>query len=210
MMLLKTGFFWIILYLAFYGTVHSLLASLKAKGKSIQWFGPDAKRWYRLFFNFMAVLTFSPALILAAVLPNAAIYSIPFPWSLIFFGLQGLGIIGLIAGILQTNVFHFMGLQQISGKGLSDHPSELTVEGLYYWVRHPLYFSSLLLIWFVPNMSWNILAFNLGVTVYIIIGTIFEERKLLKAFGNQYAEYQQKTPMLIPGMKFRKISRTNR
>jgi protein-S-isoprenylcysteine O-methyltransferase Ste14 len=53
-------------------------------------------------------------------------------------------------------------------------------------------------------MTWNILAFNLGATLYILAGIQFEERKLLKEFGQVYADYRRKTPMLLPGTKFRR------
>jgi len=35
-----------------------------------------------------------------------------------------------------------------------------------------------------------------------MIGTYFEERKLLREFGKAYADYKKSTPMLIPGMVF--------
>ena len=48
----------------------------------------------------------------------------------------------------------------------------------------------------------NLLAFNLGATLYFITGAVFEERKLLKAFGRTYSNYRKRTPMLVPGMRF--------
>ena len=50
-------------------------------------------------------------------------------------------------------------------------------------------------------MSRNSLVFYLGVTLYVLIGAYFEERKLLRNFGESYADYKQKTPFLIPGLK---------
>jgi len=42
----------------------------------------------------------------------------------------------------------------------------------------------------------------LAFTLYILVGVYFEERKLLREFGQEYAEYRSITPMLIPGMRF--------
>ncbi|MFN7037866.1 MAG: methyltransferase family protein, partial [Bellilinea sp.] len=70
--------------------------------------------------------------------------------------------------------------------------------GLYRWVRHPLYTCSLLFLWLMPVMSWNLLALNLGVTLYFIIGSRFEEDKLLDEFGEAYAEYRRRTPAFLP------------
>jgi protein-S-isoprenylcysteine O-methyltransferase Ste14 len=50
-------------------------------------------------------------------------------------------------------------------------------------------------------MAWNLLALNLGLTAYILIGAYFEERKLMLEFGESYAEYREHTPMHIPGLK---------
>ncbi|NOH03709.1 MAG: isoprenylcysteine carboxylmethyltransferase family protein [Chloroflexi bacterium] len=76
--------------------------------------------------------------------------------------------------------------------------------GLYRLVRHPLYTFSLVFIWLTPVMSQNSLALYTGATLYLLIGAYFEERKLLRDFGEAYAEYKRKTPMLIPGLTFGK------
>ena len=73
--------------------------------------------------------------------------------------------------------------------------------GLYRYVRHPLYTAGLVFIWLLPIMTCNLLALNIGLTAYIIVGAYFEERKLLLEFGDAYAEYRQQTPMLIPGLR---------
>ena len=77
-------------------------------------------------------------------------------------------------------------------------PMPFTVRGPYCWVRHPLYFFSLLMIWFSPVLTFDRLMFNILWTGWIIVGTILEERDLTVAFGDEYKEYQQKVPMLIP------------
>jgi protein-S-isoprenylcysteine O-methyltransferase Ste14 len=60
----------------------------------------------------------------------------------------------------------------------------------------------MLLLWLSPSVSQNSFALYLGVTLYFIIGAYFEERKLLRDFGEAYAEYKRRTPMLIPGLMF--------
>ena len=77
------------------------------------------------------------------------------------------------------------------------------LKGLYRWVRHPLYTAGLVFIWLTPVMTVNLLAMNLGLTIYIVLGAMFEERKLLHEFGQAYADYQRRTPMLIPGSVWR-------
>jgi methanethiol S-methyltransferase len=42
------------------------------------------------------------------------------------------------------------------------------------------------------------LVFAVMTTAYILIAIQFEERDLLTAFGDDYANYRRRTPMLIP------------
>ncbi|HYK44245.1 MAG TPA: isoprenylcysteine carboxylmethyltransferase family protein, partial [Parafilimonas sp.] len=70
----------------------------------------------------------------------------------------------------------------------------------YKYVRHPLYAATLLFVWGI--FFWQPLLSNLiscaCITVYTIIGINFEEKKLVKEFGNTYVVYKSQTPMLIP------------
>ena len=69
---------------------------------------------------------------------------------------------------------------------------------LYKLVRHPLYIGWLVIFWAAPTMTAAHLLFALGCTAYILIAIQFEERDLVSAFGNTYADYRARTPMLIP------------
>jgi protein-S-isoprenylcysteine O-methyltransferase Ste14 len=42
------------------------------------------------------------------------------------------------------------------------------------------------------------LVVNTLLTIYIIIGTLLEEKKLALEFGDSYIKYQHEVPMLIP------------
>ena len=42
---------------------------------------------------------------------------------------------------------------------------------------------------------------NTVLTVYVIIGTKLEEKKLVLEFGDAYIKYQREVPMLIPFTK---------
>jgi protein-S-isoprenylcysteine O-methyltransferase Ste14 len=72
---------------------------------------------------------------------------------------------------------------------------------MYRWVRHPLYTAGLLIIWLFPIMTCNLLALNIGMTLYILLGAVLEERKLEREFGEAYAQYKSRTPMLIPFLR---------
>lgn len=85
---------------------------------------------------------------------------------------------------------------QLSGTPLQAPP--LTIRGPYLWVRHPLYFFVLVMLWSCPDLTADRLFLNLAWTGWIIAGAAFEEKDLLAEFGDGYREYQRTVPMLIP------------
>ena len=192
----------ILVAMLLYGLLHSWLASLGFKALVQRWLGDWGGRAYRLVYNLFAIVSLLPVLALPALLPDHLLYAIPFPWLLVSLALQSLAVVALLLGLLQTGLWSFLGLSQLSGAGQAS-PSQLVIHGLYHRVRHPLYSAGLLFIWLAPRMTTNLLAFNLGATVYLIVGAMFEERKLLREFGQDYARYRAHTPMLVPGLKLK-------
>lgn len=180
-----------------YGLVHSLLASLEVKSLMRGWFGTLADRFYRLAYNIFATVSILPVLALPVILPDLTLYTLRFPWTLLTTALQVLAVLVLLVGLLQTGLWSFLGLEQLI-KPASNKPATMVVEGLYRWVRHPLYTAGLAVIWLIPVMTRNLLALNMGLSLYLVIGTYVEERKLVREFGQVYTEYQERTPMLIP------------
>ena len=187
------------LSLVLWGIIHSLLASLFIKDLVRGLVGPTLFRLYRLGYNVFAAASFLPVLYLMRSLPDQWVYSVPPPWSYFFIGGQFLSALLLLLALTQTDVLSFIGLSQIYK---NQESSALVTKGLYRYVRHPLYTFSLLFLWLTPTLTQNSIVVFLGATIYVLIGTWFEERKLIKNFGQAYAEYQLITPMLIPYPKF--------
>jgi protein-S-isoprenylcysteine O-methyltransferase Ste14 len=188
----------VILATTLYAVMHSLLASLGAKARARQWFGPVADRWYRLLYNIFATISFLPILGLLAILPDRTLYITPSPWILLTSIGQLVGIVIIVFGIWQADAWSFIGLRQIVSHPQPDEQPELTTDGLYLYMRHPLYTGGIILIWLTPLMTVNTLTLNIIVTLYLIIGARFEESRLLHEFGQAYADYQRQVPMLIP------------
>lgn len=191
--------FYLVLAIAIWGAVHSILASISFKEFCRRVLGAGFMRVYRLGYNLFAAISFLPVLWLVAVLPNRAIYSIPAPWIYLMWIIQGLGALGLLAAVLQTDTLYFVGLRQLVE---ADKPGSLVTGGLYKFVRHPIYTFSLIFLWFNPAMTVNSLVFYTCASIYFLVGAWFEERKLLREFGQVYAEYRRVTPMLLPGVIF--------
>ena len=191
--------FWLILSIALWGLVHSMVASHGFKDFLRRTLGDGFMKFYRLLYNIFAVVSIAPALYLAVALPDRELYRIPAPWSYGMLAGQGLSALLLLVAVLQTDVFSFIGLRQLIE---GEKPARMVTGGLYRLVRHPLYTFSLLVLWMSPTVSLNSFIMYVSFTAYILIGIFFEERKLLREFGQEYASYKTVTPMLIPGVRF--------
>jgi len=193
---------WLTLAVLVWGIIHSVTASLGAKEWFRRVFGDTGRRFYRLAYNLFSFFSFLPIVWLMAVLPDRLLYQIPAPWVYVSLTGQITAVVLLVIGVLQTDTLSFVGLRQLfQGK---ERPSKMITSGLYRWVRHPLYTAALLFIWLTPVMSENSLVVIISATIYIFVGAWFEERKLEREFGVAYAEYKAVTPMLIPGLVFKR------
>lgn len=193
--------FSLVLAIALWGIVHSILASPPAKEFFRKAFDAGFMRLYRLGYNIFSVLSFLPILYLMVILPDQPLYSVPMPWSTLMRAGQGFSALLLIAGVLQTDTLSFVGLSQFFTS--EERPAKLVTSGLYRYMRHPLYTFGLLIIWLTSTVTVNSFTVFLALTIYILVGAYFEERKLLREFGQAYADYKRVTPMLIPGLKLR-------
>ncbi|MHC1782105.1 MAG: isoprenylcysteine carboxylmethyltransferase family protein [Anaerolineaceae bacterium] len=201
---MPTGFLWILLYFLPYGLVHSWMASLSFKAFLENRWPNFYRGYYRLFYNLFSVVSFLPLLAFMAVLPDVDLYRIPAPWSYLMRTLQLAALVLAFFSMTQTDIWSFLGLRQVINQDNGGGSSRFVSGSFYRWVRHPIYFFALLLLWLTPFMSWNGMGFNIGTTMYLIVGMLFEERKLLREFGDEYARYQKQVPALIPFLKFRR------
>jgi len=104
----------------------------------------------------------------------------------------------VIMGICVRKYFYELsGLQAFQKR---EFRMTLQQKGLHKYVRHPLYFGTLLFIWglFVIFPFLNNLIACVVITGYTLIGIELEEKKLQMEFGDEYDEYAKRVPKLIP------------
>jgi protein-S-isoprenylcysteine O-methyltransferase Ste14 len=180
-----------------YFTLHSLLASLRLKNFV-------AKRWptlmpaYRLAFNVLSVVLLLPLVWLMQANPGPVIWQWQGGWSLLMSGLMFAAIGGFFWSLKSYDNMVFLGITQWKSRhqGCED-PEQLHISTLHRFVRHPWYFFILVILWAQDIHLAQLVTYSL-MTLYFIVGSYLEERKLMECYGDAYRQYCQRVPGLIP------------
>jgi protein-S-isoprenylcysteine O-methyltransferase Ste14 len=185
-----------LLWLAF-GCGHSLLADARIKAR----LKPFFRAGYRLAYNLFALLHIALVVVAGWVLLGGAE---PFarPGGLIAaqwaMTLLGAGV--LVAALLRYDLGRLAGTAQLraSAKGkFLDDEEPLKLSGFHRYVRHPLYSGAFLLLWGRIADEFT-LATAVWASLYLWIGSRYEERRLLARFGDAYARYREQVPAFFP------------
>lgn len=120
-------------------------------------------------------------------------------WRQAGYAVQLAGIVLTIAGARALDVWELAGVRQVQPD--SQRPVVLKTDGLYGFVRHPLYFAWMLLVFGSPDMTMTRLSFATISTIYLVVAIPFEERSLIETFGPDYASYREKVRWrMLPGI----------
>lgn len=76
----------------------------------------------------------------------------------------------------------------------------LVTDGIYQYIRHPLYSSLLFLTWgiFFKDISWAGFALGVMASVLLFLTAKADERECVRYFGAAYSDYMQGTKRFIP------------
>jgi protein-S-isoprenylcysteine O-methyltransferase Ste14 len=79
-------------------------------------------------------------------------------------------------------------------RGVGPPPRRFVTTGLYGRLRHPIYLSFLCLIWLTPRLTVDRLLLACVWTVYIYVGSVLKDRRLLYFLGERYRGYMERVP----------------
>jgi protein-S-isoprenylcysteine O-methyltransferase Ste14 len=114
-------------------------------------------------------------------------------------GLLGLSFFGWALALYSTlliDPFDLFGLGFL--RGTTEPELQFRTPALYRWVRHPMYSGMILGLWATPAMSCGHLLLAVALTAYIRIGIYYEEKDLVRTFGELYRVYRRDVGMLWP------------
>ena len=115
-------------------------------------------------------------------------------------GLFWMGWGGVLFSTYLVDHFSLFGLKQVYNHLQRRDEAAIPFKSpaLYKMVRHPLYLGFIVAFWSTPRMTFGHLFFAIMTTAYILVAIQFEERDLIRAYGEVYRDYRQRVSMLIP------------
>ena len=181
-----------------FGVLHSVLAAGWFKRIMQTSLGRHFK-YYTFAYSIIAALSLAGILVYQFLIPTLWLWVMPV-WG------QLLMLIPLLAGLYIMGALikkYFFALSGISVFYKNQAPVVLELGGWHRYVRHPLYFGTLLFVWslfFIFPTLGNLIACTI-ITAYTLAGTVLEERKLVMEFGKNYIDYKKRVPMIIPSFR---------
>ena len=180
-----------------FGVMHSWLAGARTKDRMRALLGP----YYRLIYNIIAALHLAAIGAFGARTFDGGREVAPFnEWRGILTLLAVVGWAALIMVLRTYDLGRLLGTAQVRAHkaGMSFEDDEpLITSGFHIYVRHPLYAAGFLILW---GAAWTDLALATALwgSLYLVIGSRFEERRLRRLYGDTYRDYCRRVPAFIP------------
>jgi protein-S-isoprenylcysteine O-methyltransferase Ste14 len=197
MLLTPTQIAALVLSWLIYAVLHSLLASLWLKRwVAARW--PQAAPAYRLAFNVLGVVLLVPPLWLTFAWHGPMLWAWEGAWAWLANGLALAAVAGFLWSTRYYDMPAFYGSAQWKTRhGAAEDPGGFTLSPLHRYVRHPWYSLGLVILW-TRDMDEARLVSSVCITLYLWLGSLLEERKLLAFHGEAYARYRARVPGLVP------------
>lgn len=185
-----------------FAVFHSLTVSEGYEDLARRWMGNRAYDGYhRLLFTAYSLFAFFLLGLYLRSLSDQPLYRLEGAVRLLLHAVQICG----VAFLFWTpwDLMEFVGIRQWERirKGRPPEPGRnglLFTGKAYGIVRHPLYFGISVILAFHPVQSRTTLVSTAMMILYFYVGTFFEERRMVRTFGQEYRDYQRRVPRFLP------------
>jgi protein-S-isoprenylcysteine O-methyltransferase Ste14 len=186
-----------------WGVLHSVLATRRVKAAVELVAGPLRFPLYPLGYTVISLWTFYLVVQKEPDLPQM-LWFVQGAASYALYAVQAAGL-GLLAWAAFTvDGLAFLGLRQLV-QLLRGHPPQAAdperdfrTTGAYGFVRHPMHLGGILFLTCQPHMTLQALVFAVFGCLYIVLGSLLEERRMAWALGERWEAYCRRVPMFIP------------
>jgi len=180
-----------------FAVAHSFLARLNTQRK----LEPHFKGGYRLLYNGLSVVHLLAVFAIGRTFLDTRAFEVFSSVAVdsLLTAVKAVGFIILVLALMKYDLGRFSGLTQVRVLEYMStvSPEPLQRSGLNRWVRHPLYTGAFLVLWGGADSSLGFWTAVWG-SLYLVIGTVLEERKLVQFYGDAYRAYQAEIPMYFP------------
>ena len=203
----------VIVATALYFLVHSVLANDWPKARAGEVFGPRlADGLYRPLYLAQSVALLALLVVYVRRQPGRDVYRATGAGAWPLRGAQALTLAFLVWAALSVGLDHLTGSggfaawwrgaevpRMPNGQEPSPAPDgSMRTAGPLGLTRHPLNWSLTILFWLQPRMTTRLLAFNVVLTAYVVLGSVHAESHMRRFYGDAYRDYQARVPFLAP------------
>ncbi|RME14390.1 MAG: hypothetical protein D6797_08960 [Bdellovibrio sp.] len=111
-------------------------------------------------------------------------------WSWFFVLVKLAVFVGFLITLKYYDPFSFLGFKK-------EEKTSFVISPLHRYVRHPWYFLAFIYLWVRPLKDTD-LVFSVIASLYLVIGTYLEEKKLILEIGEPYLQYKKQVPAFFP------------
>ncbi|WP_374989747.1 methyltransferase family protein [Humidesulfovibrio sp.] len=185
-----------------WGALHSLMAARRVKAAFELLLGPRYV-FYPTAYSAISLWTFYLVMTKEPDLPQLlwAVEGLP-RYGMHALQLAGLALLGWAGmsmhGLKMLGVTQLVSLLRRRPPEEADMSKDFTSTGAYNLVRHPMHAGGILFLAMQPSLTLGGFVFALFGCLYMVVGSLFEERRLSRELGPVWADYARRVPMFVP------------
>lgn len=191
-----------------WGLLHSVMAARRVKAAFGLAMGQRAAL-YPFLYTVVSLWTFWLAFAKSPELPQLLWAVEGWPKILLYAAqLSGLGLLAWAGWSMKG--LKLLGLTQLASSLRGRVPDEADIRedfstrGAYGLVRHPMHAGGMLFLLCAPAQTLGGLVFALFGVLYMLLGTLLEERRLRQDLGPAWQDYARRVPMFVPFLAMRR------